>query len=133
MTGSALEGRAIYRGRAAGVALVSSAPLSFYGGFDLDTGIVTEAGHPLEGQPVGGRLLVFPTGKGSTVGSYAILRLKKNGVAPAALLMAECDTIVAVGAIIAEIPCVDLIAIREIETGDQVTVDNEQVQVTRRG
>ena len=133
MSRATIAGRVIYRGRAEGTALVSSEPLSFYGGFDLETGTVTEAGHPLEGEPVAGRVLVFPTGKGSTVGSYAILRLQKSGLAPAALVMAECDTIVAVGAIIAEIPCVDLVDTTAIGTGDHVTVDDGEVEVVRRG
>lgn len=126
-----LDGRAIYAGRAGGEALVSPAPLSFFGGFDLDRGVVTEAGHPLEGRSVAGRVLVFPTGKGSTVGSYALLRLQKGGLAPAALVMAECDTTVAVGAIIAEIPCVDRVDLAAIREGDRVEVDGAAVEVSR--
>ena len=128
-----MKGRAIFRGRAEGSALVSGAPISFYGGLDLDRAVVTEAGHPLEGRCIAGLVLVFPTGKGSTVGSYALLRLARQGLAPAALVMASCDTTVAVGAIIAEIPCVDRVEIGRLATGDLVVVDSDEVEVVGRG
>lgn len=128
MTGT-LHGRVIKHGQAGGRALCSTVPISFFGGVDPDTGIVTEKGHPLEGQCCAGRVLVFPHGKGSTVGSYALLRLQKNGVAPAAMLNRECETIVAVGAIIASIPCVDQLDIDAIADGDAVEVDGERVTV----
>lgn len=104
-----VHGRRISRGRAEGQALVSTEPISFYGGVDPNTGIVIERGHSLEGKKITGRVLVFPTGKGSTVGSYTLYRLKKNGLAPCAIINQECDAIVAVGAIISEIPLVDKI------------------------
>jgi len=121
----------IRAGRAEGTALVSPAPIGFLGGVDGNTGIVTEKEHPLEGQCVAGKVLVFPTGKGSTVGSYILYQLAVNGVAPAAILNAESEPIVAVGAIIADIPMVDQLPIEEIHTGDYVTVNNEQVQVKK--
>jgi len=124
-----LAGRVIFRGRASGDAMVSVAPISFFGGFDLDRGVVTEAGHPLLGQCVAGRVLVFPTGKGSTVGSFALLRMVRGGVGPAALVVRSCDTTVAVGAIISEIPCVDQLDITRFEDGFQVSVDGEEVEV----
>jgi predicted aconitase with swiveling domain len=124
-----LQGRKIFRGMAEGEALVTSMGISFYGGVDPETGKITEAGHELEGQSVAGKVLVFPTGKGSTVGSYTLYRLKLAGLAPAAIVNAECETITAVGCIIAEIPCVDQAPIKEIRTGDQVRVNGEQAFV----
>jgi uncharacterized protein len=123
-----MTGRVIYDGTAAGAVLVSSEPLSFFGGFDLETGVVTEKGHPLEGTSVAGRVLVFPTGKGSTVGSYALLRLVKQGVAPVALVMKTCDTTVAVGAIISEVPCVDQIDIESLSNGERLEIDGAEVR-----
>ena len=122
-----LRGRAIYDGRADGIALVSSSPISFYGGVNPDTGEIVERGHELRGQSVKGRVLVFPYGKGSTVGSYVLYRLRKNGVAPCAILNAKCETIVAVGAIISEIPCVDMIDIGKIKPNAQVKVEGSTV------
>lgn len=126
---SLLKGRAIYRGRAEGAALVSSSPLSFYGGVDPKSGVVVERGNELEGESVRDRILVFPHGKGSTVGSYILYRLRKGGMAPRAIVNAKCETIVAVGAIISEIPCVDMVDVGLIKAGAMVTVDGDSVQV----
>ncbi len=107
--------------------------ISFFGGVDPDTGIVVEKGHQLEGQSISGKVLVFPTGKGSTVGSYTLYRLKMNGVAPAAIVNAQCETITAVGCIIAEIPCVDQIPIEQLKTGVIVKIDGEQGKIEITG
>lgn len=102
-----MQGRSISRGIGTGELLVSSEPISFLSGVDPETGIVVERGHPLEGQSIAGRVLAFPYGKGSTVGSYVIYALKQNGLAPAAIINEEAEPIIAVGAIIAGIPMVD--------------------------
>ena len=121
-----LRGRKICRGRAEGEALVSKEAISFFGGVDPDTGRVVEKGHPLEGKEVTGKILVFPRGKGSTVGPYTIYRLKKNGKAPAAIVNKECETIVAVGAIISEIPCIDKIDIDKIANGNRLVLNADE-------
>lgn len=126
-----LQGRAIKEGRAHGFALVSPAPIGFLGGVDPETGVVIEPGHPLFGQSVAGKVLVFPEGKGSTVGSYVLYRLACNGLAPLAMINASSEAIVAVGAIIANIPMVDRIDIEQIRTGDEVSVDGDRVTVRR--
>lgn len=122
-----LKGRVIFQGNAEGDALVTSQPLSFYGGVDPDSGKVTERGHEIQGKSVKGRVLVFPYGKGSTVGSYVLYRLKKNGVAPSAIVNEKCETIVAVGAIISNIPCVDMVDIGRIPPGARVRIDGSNV------
>jgi hypothetical protein len=124
-----LKGRKISSGNAAGETLVTSMGISFYGGVDPETGCVVEKGHELEGQSIAGKVLVFPTGKGSTVGSYTLYRLKKAGLAPAAIINAESETITAVGCIISDIPSVDHIPIEQIKTGMQVKVDGESGSV----
>lgn len=121
-----LKGRKICKGNAKGGVLVSSEGISFFGGVEPDTGVVVEKGHPLEGKSVKGKVLVFPQGKGSTVGSYTLYRMKKAGTAPAAIINKECETIVAVGVIISEIPCVDRIDISQLKDGMTVEVDGEQ-------
>lgn len=118
-----MDGRMISPGKARAEAIVSKEPIGFYGGIDAKTGVVIEKGHELEGKNVKGKVLVFPCGKGSTVGSYVIYGLQKNGVGPAAIVNAETETIVATGVILAGIPCVDGIDIEEISTGDTVEVD----------
>jgi predicted aconitase with swiveling domain len=126
-----LQGRIIKSGRASGTALVSDQALGFLGGVDPDTGIVIETGHPLEGQSMAGQVLVFPTGKGSTVGSYTLYRMSDAGTAPAAIVNAESEAIVAVGAIISDIPMVDQVEIERIQTGDTVVVDGARIVVKR--
>src|SRR5512143_886480 len=74
-----LRGRVIRPGSAEGRALVSPVPVGFLGGVDPDTGVVLEPGHPLQGRSIANKVLVLPTGKGSTVGSYTILRLARGG------------------------------------------------------
>jgi hypothetical protein len=104
--------------------------ISFFGGVDPQSGVVVERGHDLEGQSIAGKVLVFPTGKGSTVGSYTLYRLKRAGKAPIAIINAECETITAVGCIIAEIPCVDRVPIDELQSGQRVVVDGGHGTVT---
>jgi len=118
-----LNGRSIYAGRAEGDSLCTSQGISFFGGVDPDSGLVVEKGHELFGQSIAGKILIFPTGKGSTVGSYTLYRLKKNGKAPVAILNSECETITAVGCIIAEIPCLDQIPIDMLKSGLHLMVD----------
>jgi len=126
-----LTGRVINNGSAEGTALVSSKPISFYGGVDPDTGVITDKDSDIDGQSISGKILVFPYGKGSTVAPYTIYRLAKNKKAPLAMVNRECETIVAVGAIIADIPCVDKIDISQIKTGEQVRVDGNRVEVLK--
>ncbi|MBT0159630.1 DUF126 domain-containing protein [Candidatus Bathyarchaeota archaeon A05DMB-2] len=126
-----LKGRVIYKGKGEGEALTTSMPISFYGGVDPNTGEVIEKGHELQGKRVKGKILVFPTGKGSTVGSYTLYRMKKNGTAPAGIINKECETIVAVGAIISEIPCIDKVDIARIKTGDIVRIEDGTVTLVQ--
>jgi len=118
-----MKGRMISPGKVEGEAIVSPDPIGFYGGIDAKTGIVIEKGHPLEGKCVTDKILVFPCGKGSTVGSYVIYGLKKNNVGPKGIINKETETIVATGVILAGIPCVDQIDIKKIKDGDTILLD----------
>ncbi len=120
-----LRGRKIAPGSGVGEALVTNMGISFFGGVDPVSGVVVEKGHELEGQSIRGKVLIFPTGKGSTVGSYTLYRLKRAGRAPAAILNEEAETITAVGCIISEIPCVDHVPIDRFITGMKVRVNGE--------
>jgi len=127
-----LSARLVRGGDAVGEALVSREPMGFLGGVDPDTGIVIEPGHPLEGHSVAGRVLVFPTGKGSTVGSYTLYRLARNGLAPAAIVNAEADPVIVVGAVIGGIPMVDQVDVSQINTGDLIRLHDAEVKVERQ-
>lgn len=127
------EGREVNKGKCEGEAIVSKEPIGFYGGIDAKTGMVIEKNHELEGKNVTGKILVFPKGKGSTVGSYVIYGLKKNGVGPSAIINEECETIVATGVILADIPCVDKIDISKIKTGDRIKINGNKVIINEQG
>jgi predicted aconitase with swiveling domain len=120
-----LRGRKISPGSAVGETLVTEMGISFFGGVDPRTGLVVEKGHSLEGQCIRGKVLVFPSGKGSTVGSYTLYRLKKAGNAPIAILNTESEAIIAVGCIISEIPCVDHVPLDRFTNGMRVRVNGE--------
>ncbi len=100
-----------------------------YGGIDPETGIVIEQGHPLNGIGVAGKILVFPEAKGSTVGSYTILQLKKNGVGPLAIINKACEPIVAAGVIIARIPCMDQVDLGEIKGASNLEIGGGLIHV----
>ena len=127
-----LRGRTISKGVAEGEALTTSQPISFYGGVNPDTGRIIEKGHELEGEIITSRILVFPNGKGSTVGSYTLYRMKKNGTAPVGIINQDCETVVAVGTIISDIPCMDKVDISQIHSGDLLRLDNGVVTLKNR-
>ncbi len=118
-----LTGRSIAKGTASGELLKTDAPISFLGGVDSRTGKIIDEGHPLFGQTITGKVLAFPYGKGSTVGSYVLYALSRNNTAPAAIINTECETIIAIGTIIANIPAVDRLNGELPENGTVVTVD----------
>lgn len=120
-----LAGRGISKGIGEGAVLVSTAPISFLSGVDPDTGIVVEKGHPIEGRCIAGTVLAFDHGKGSTVGSYILYALSRNGHAPAAIINREAEPIIAVGAILGEIPMIDHIDIDLLSDGVIARVDGE--------
>ncbi len=118
-----MKGRKIFGGKVQGEVLATHDDISFYGGCDPETGVIVEKGHELEGQSIAGKILVFPTGKGSTVGSYVLYSLSKAGKAPLAIINKSTDPIVAVGCIISDIPAIDQIDVSQLETGLKIEVD----------
>jgi hypothetical protein len=111
-----MKGRTISPGKVKGIAIVSKEPIGFYGGINIKTGIVIEKGHPLEGKSVKDKILVFPCGKGSTVGSYVIYGLQKNGVGPKGIINKETETIVATGVISQESPVLIKLTLIRLKT-----------------
>ncbi len=124
-----LKARIINKGTIEGEALVSKDPISFYGGVDPETGEIADQDNELNGVSIKDKILVFPYGKGSTVGPYTIYQLAKLGTGPRGIINEECETIIAVGCIISDIPAVDKIDISKIKTGDKVRIDGDTVTV----
>lgn len=130
-----IAGHPVSKGVASGEILISETPISFLGGIDPNTGEIIEKNHPKKGVSIADRVFLFPHGKGSTVGSYIIYSLKKNGVAPCAMINLSSETIVAVGAIISDIPLVDRLKedpFTVFHDGDLVEVDGAVGSVTRK-
>ena len=115
-------------GRASGPALVTGQAISFLGNVNPETGVVVDPSHELFGESISGKVLVFPGGKGSTVGSYVIYQLKKRDLAPAAMINLLSEPIVAVGAVISGIPLVDRVGeeVLRIKSGTIVEVDADR-------
>jgi predicted aconitase with swiveling domain len=121
------KARVICSGDVSGEILFTDKPLLIYTGIDVNTGKIVERGHPLNGISVKDRILVFPEAKGSTVGSWTLLQLKKNGVAPGAIVNQLCEPIIATGAIMARIPCVDKVDISLLRAGHRATIHGDEV------
>jgi predicted aconitase with swiveling domain len=118
-----LKGRRIVEGHCRAQALVSTKPISFLGGVDPASGKIIDKNHDLYGECINDRVLCFPHGHGSTVGSYVLYSLAKKKLAPKAIVNQTADPVVVVGAIIADIPMIDRVDIKQIRKGDLVEVD----------
>lgn len=118
-----MKARKIMSGKASAKAVVCSCPLSFLGGVDQTSGRILEPECESKDLSVSGKVLCFPFGKGSTVGSYSLYQLKLDGRAPAALVNDSAEPIVATGAIISDVPMVDGVDVTLLRTGDDLTVD----------
>jgi predicted aconitase with swiveling domain/8-oxo-dGTP pyrophosphatase MutT (NUDIX family) len=115
----------VSRGRGEGRVLLLDKPFSFLGGVDVRTGDLSK-GSGGEGGNVKGRVFVFPNGRGSTVGSYTILQMKREGTLPAAIVNTKAETIVATGAVMANLPMVDSVDISLLLEGDRAVVDGAE-------
>ncbi|MEM3728528.1 MAG: DUF126 domain-containing protein [Candidatus Bathyarchaeia archaeon] len=133
---------AVVEGIADGEALVTSQPLSLWGGFNPKSGLITDRRHELYGKRVSGKVLVFPHGKGSVSGTTVLLESIRLGKAPIAIVNLETDPVIALGAVLAEkmygkvVPIVDKPEINPMEvirTGDFVKVNARIgiIEVTR--
>ncbi|MBS7623489.1 DUF126 domain-containing protein [Candidatus Bathyarchaeota archaeon] len=126
---TSLRGRGLVKGRAEGEAVVSHHPISFLGGVDPETGTILEREHELEGFNVKGKILVFPCGKGSTVGSYTLFAMAKKGTKPAGIVNIRTEPIIAAGCVLAKIPLIDMLEANPVEvisTGDFVVMDADK-------
>jgi len=138
-SGATFEGRSLLGGSAQGEAVVLDEALSFWGGLDSDTGAIIDRRHPQAGRSLTGRILVMPSGRGSSSSSSVLAEAIRTGTAPAGIVLAEPDGIVVLGALVARelygtaVPIVVLARndYARIATGDRVTVDGAAVTVGR--
>ena len=125
--------RMISKGKNSGKTIVTKDPISFLGGVDPNTGIVIDKKHELYDQCISDKILVIPSGKGSTVGSYVIYQMTKNNTAPKAIICQNAEPIIAIGAIISKIPMVDNPEVDIVDILDndiEITVDADNSLIT---
>jgi predicted aconitase with swiveling domain len=129
--------RALLPGRTEGTALVLDEPLSLWGGLDPGTGEIIDRRHPQSGIVAAGMVLVMPVGRGSSSTASVLAEAIRAGTAPTAIVMAEPDDIVLIGAMVAEelygTTCPVLVAdpglYARIRTGMSVRIDGDKVEV----
>jgi uncharacterized protein len=137
--GVALQGRALVAGDAAGPALVLEAPLSLWGGMDPHTGRLTDHHHPQLGATITGRVLVMPSGRGSSSSSSVLAEAIRLGTAPVAILLSEPDEILVLGALVADYlygrTCPVLVLpdglADPVTTGDRVELHGDRIMLVR--
>lgn len=93
--------RSLVSGRASGEALVLEAPLSLWGGVDVSTGRIVDRTHPQRGEGLQGKIVVLPRGRGSSSSSSVLAELLRTARGPAGLVLAEADSILVIGALVA--------------------------------
>lgn len=122
----------IIGGCAEGEALISHEPICFYL-TDSKTGVVREKSHELAGQNIANKVLVFPSGKASSVVQIdGLFKLAQHGLAPKAMIVKEVETVLVVSAFIAKVPLVDKLEkdpFKAIRNGDFVKVDADKSTV----
>lgn len=96
-----IEGRVLVGGSATARALVLDEPLSLWGGLDPTTGEILEAGHPQRGEVLTERILVMPSGRGSSSSATVLAEAIRLGTAPAGIVLAEPDDIIVIGVLVA--------------------------------
>lgn len=125
------EGRTLVPGVARGRLQILDAPLSFWGGMDPATGLLIDRRHPQHGASLTGAVVAMPSGRGSSSSSSVLAEAIRAGTAPAALILAEPDPIVALGALVAEelygracpVVCLPEAAYRSLPAGSVVRVE----------
>ena len=127
-----ISGKPVIKGSAKGFALVSSEPLSFWGGYDWKSGEITDRRHPLSGLNAKGKVLAIPFTRGSSTTTAVLLEAIRAQTAPSAIITTATDFFFALASIVAdelyEQP-LPLVAISEsdfahLQTDDQIEIDD---------
>jgi uncharacterized protein len=130
-----IEGRVLVGGSASGTILRVDEPLSFWGGLDAETGAIIDRRHPQAGAIVTGRILVMPSGRGSSSSSSVLAEAIRAGTAPAGIVMQTPDGIVALGALVAAelygtsmpVIVVSSASYDTLNDGEQAEIEGEKV------
>jgi predicted aconitase with swiveling domain len=129
-----LQGRSLAAGHGSGQARVLTEPLSLWGGMDPSSGEIVDAHHPQRGAKLRGRVLVMPAGRGSSSSSSVLAEAVRLGTGPAAILIANADLILAIGAAVADELYQRSLAVVEIDTRDLASIpDGAHIEVAADG
>ena len=131
--GRVMHGKVVIPGQAQGLALVSDEPLSFWGGYDWQTGEITDRRHPLSGQIAAGRVLCLPFTRGSSTTTAVLLEAIRNGTAPVAILTTASDFFFALASVVADelytrpVPLIVLEAddFAQLNSGDKLIIEQD--------
>ena len=127
---TSFQAHVLVDGQVSGLALVLPEALSLWGGLDPETGVIIDQRHPNLGDNIMGKVLVLPIGRGSSSASSILLEAVRQGKAPAAIVLAETDAILALGAAVARemydqappVVVVEQDVYRQLRTGQQITI-----------
>ena len=100
--------KVLVSGKVTGSILKSKKPINFLGTVDKKSGIISDKNHDLYGKSIKDKILVFPSGVGSSVGAYTIYSIKSNNSAPLAMICQKADLTVATGCALANIPLITI-------------------------
>ena len=119
--------KVLVSGKVGGIVLKSENPINFLGTVDKKTGIISDRNHDLFEKPVKGKILVFPSGVGSSVGAYTIYSIKSNNTAPLAMICQKADLTVATGCALANIPLITISdkEFSSIKNGMKISFDTD--------
>jgi predicted aconitase with swiveling domain len=132
--GGGVRGKVLADGSARGVALVLDEPLSLWGGVDPATGAIIDVRHPQRGTLIKGRVLVMRSVRGSSSSSSVLAESVRAGSAPAAILLAEPDLILAVGAAVAEELYGSRVPVVQLDPGDLASIaDGASISIVHGG
>lgn len=130
-----IQGKPFIQGTANGVALATSEPLSFWGGYDWKTGEIIDRRHPLSGMIAKDKILVIPFTRGSSTTTAVLLEAIRAKTAPKAIITTATDFFFALASVVADelyqMP-IPLVAVNEndfaqIKTGNQIKIDDEGI------
>ncbi len=136
-----ISGKPFVAGSAKGIALVSNEPLSFWGGFNWQTGEIIDRRHPLSGEIATDKILAIPFTRGSSTTTAVLLEAMRAKTAPAAIITTATDFFFALASIVSDelyAQVLPLLAISEsdfaqLKSGDLLELDNEKLKIERKG
>ena len=127
--------RPLLPGTATGSVVVLDEPLSMWGGLDPETGELIDRRHPQSGAMLAGCILVLPSGRGSSSSASVLAEAIRLGTAPMAIVLAESDDIILLGALVARelyglvhpVVVADEATYRSLQTGERVTIADAEL------